>query len=43
MGEDDEHDPLASKGGRYGRVPETVSAAAEEEGLIGGYGGVMVL
>lgn len=36
MGEDDEHDSFAAgKGGRYGRVPATVSAAAEEEGLIG--------
>ena len=33
--EDDEHDPLASKDGRYSRVPPTVSAGAEEEGLIG--------
>lgn len=38
VGEDDEHDPLAFKGGRYGRVPETVSATAEEEGLIGTWG-----
>lgn len=39
MGEDDENDPFATgKGGRYERVPATVSAAAEEEeeGLIGG-------
>ncbi len=42
VGEDDEHGPtLAGKGGRYGRVPPTVSAGAEEEGLIGDGGRAM--